>query len=132
MHEVEAKRTVALAQRVRVHLQQMAVRAEPITYKALADAMEIAPPKTIHQLTQALEHLMKEDAANQRPFIAALVISRGRCGLPAPGFFEFASQLGRFDSDPSAPEAAEFHASAFAASVTFWSSRQTPETSDSA
>lgn len=119
---------MALARRVRIHLQQMAVRAQPITYKALADAMELAPPKTIHQVTQALEHLMKEDAANQRPFIAALVISRGRSGLPAPGFFEVASQLGRFDSDSSASEAAEFYAAAFAASVTFWNSMQISDT----
>ncbi|MEH6525364.1 MAG: hypothetical protein V7723_04775, partial [Sneathiella sp.] len=99
----------ALVQRVRTYLQRIAGRAEPTTYKALADALEVAPPNTIHQITEALEHLMKEDAANKRPFIAAFVISRARSGLPAPGFFDVAQQLGRFDGDPSGPEAAAFH-----------------------
>jgi len=30
---------------------------------------------------------MEEDAAPDRPFIAALAISKARGGLPAPGFF---------------------------------------------
>jgi hypothetical protein len=124
--------TPALAQRVRTYLLQIADRAEPITYKALADAMQLTPPKTIHQVTEALEYLMKEDAANERPFVAALVISRARSGLPGPGFFEAAHQLGRFDGDPSGSEAATFHEMAFAQTVTFWSSVETPETDDNA
>jgi hypothetical protein len=44
------------------------------------------PPHSIHQVTEALERLMEEDAAADRPFIAALVISKTRDGLPAPGF----------------------------------------------
>jgi hypothetical protein len=43
---------------------------------------------------------MEEDAAADRPFIAALVISRVRGGLPAPGFFNCARRLGRFAGDP--------------------------------
>jgi hypothetical protein len=124
--------TPALVQRVRTYLQRMAVRSEPTTYKALADALELTPPNTIHQITEALEHLMKEDAANERPFIAAFVISRAWSGLPAPGFFDVAQRLGRFDGDPSGPEAAAFHGAAFAAAVTFWSSAEIPETGDTA
>jgi hypothetical protein len=119
----------ALAQRVRTYLQRIAVGAKPITYKALADALTLTPPNTIHQVTQALEHLMGEDAANGRPFIAALVISRARSGLPGPGFFDVAQQVGRFDGDLSGPEpAAAFHGAEFAAAVTFWSSGEIPET----
>ncbi|MFT5897276.1 MAG: hypothetical protein ACI8VW_004163 [bacterium] len=121
MQEVEAVQTPALAQRVRTYLQQIASRVEPITYKALADALKLTPPNTIHQITEALEYLMKEDVMNEHPFIAAFVISRGRSGLPAPGFFDLAQQLGRFDSDPSGTDAAAFHAAEFAAAVTFWS-----------
>lgn len=105
----------ALAQRVRTYLQDIAISEELITYKELADALDLKPPKTIHQVTEALEYLMKEDAQNEHPFIAALVISRSRSGLPAPGFFDLAQQLGRFDGDPSGPEAQVFHATEFAA-----------------
>lgn len=120
----------ALARRVRAHLQRFAVRAAPITYKALADALELTPPNTIHQITEALEHLMKEDAANERPFIAALVISRARSGLPAPGFFDLAQRAGRFDRDPSGPEAWAFHGAEFAAAVAFWSAAEATDTDD--
>jgi hypothetical protein len=34
---------------------------------------------------EALERLMEEDAAADRPFIAALAISKARGGLPGPG-----------------------------------------------
>jgi hypothetical protein len=120
----------ALAKRVRAYLQRIAGRAEPITYKALADALELTPPNTIHRIAEALEHLMQEDAANAHPFIAACVISRARGGLPAPGFFDVAQRLGRFDGDPSG--AAAFHGATFAAAVTFWGSAEIPETGDSA
>ena len=63
---------------------------------------------------------MREDAANGHPFIAALVISKARGGLPAPGFFQAAQQLGQFADDPSGPQASSFHAAAFAAAVAFW------------
>jgi hypothetical protein len=115
-----------LARRARVQLQQIARRAVPITYKALADALELTPPNTIHQITEALEQLMKEDRANGHPFIAALVISRMRGGLPAPGFFQAAQGFGCFAGDPSGPEAAAFHEAAFIAAVDFWGSAQIP------
>ena len=100
--------THALAQRVRSHLQQVADRAAPITYKALAEAVHVKPPNRIHQIAEALEHTMREDAANGHPFIAALVISKARGGLPAPGFFQ------------AGPRASSFHAATFAAAVAFW------------
>jgi hypothetical protein len=43
------------------------------------------PPLSIHQVMEALERLMEEDAAADRPFIAALAISKARGGLPGPG-----------------------------------------------
>ncbi len=64
---------------------------------------------------------MREDAANDHPFIAALVISRARGGLPASGFFDIAKELGRFDDDPSSPDATASHGAMFAAATAFWS-----------
>lgn len=120
--------TNVLAPRVRAHLHRIARQAAPITYKALAEALELTPPNTIHQVTEALEQLMREDAANGRPFIAALVISKARGGSPAPGFFDAARRLGRFAGDPSGPETWAFHGAEFAAAVAVWRAADATET----
>jgi hypothetical protein len=109
-----------LAQRVRAHLCRIVGKATPITYQALAKALDLSPPNTIYQLTLALERLMEEDAAAVRPLISALVISKARGGLPAPGFFDCALRVGRFDGDPSGPEVPAFYAAEFDAAVEFW------------
>lgn len=110
----------ALARRLRAHLQAIAALRVPVTYLDLAKAMLLSPPHTIHQVTEALEQLMAEDAATDRPFIAAMVISKWRSGLPAPGFFDCAARLGRFAGGASSPDAKMFHAGEFDASVALW------------
>lgn len=109
-----------LALRVRTHLCQIAGHATPITYQALAKALGLSPPNTIHQLTVALEYLMEEDAAAARPLIATLVVSKAQCGLPALGFFDCARRIERFGGEPSGPEAPVFYAAEFYAAVEFW------------
>src|ERR1700738_3475291 len=94
--------------RVRAFLENGANRRIPITYQELAKALQILPPHSIQQVTEALERLM--DAAADRPFIAALVISKARGGLPARGFFDCARRLGRFAGDPDGQDAWSFHA----------------------
>jgi len=106
--------------RVRASLERVARRRVPITYQELAKALQLSPPNTIHQLTVALEYLVEEDAAAGRPLIAALVVSKARGGLPAPGFFDCARRLARYSGTEDGPEAWAFHASAFNAAVTFW------------
>jgi hypothetical protein len=109
-----------LALRVRTHLCQISGSAIPITYQALARALGLSPPNTIYQLTVALECLMEEDAAATRPLIAALVVSKAQGGLPAPGFFDCARRVGRFEGDPAGPGASAFYAAEFDAAVEFW------------
>src|SRR5258708_25659353 len=93
--------------RVRAFLEGAAKRRILVTYQELAKALDILPPRSIHRVTEALERLMEEDAAADRPFIAALAISKTRGGLPAPGFFDCARRLGRF---PDGHDARPFHA----------------------
>ena len=95
---------------VRAFLESLAKRRIPITYQELAKALQIVPPHSIQRVTEALERLMEEDAAANHPFIAALVISKARGGLPAPGFFDCARRLGRFAGDPDGQDAWSFHA----------------------
>jgi hypothetical protein len=110
----------AFAFRLRAQLQTLVAMRVPISYRDLAKAMRLSPPHTIHQLTEALEQLMAEDAAADRPFIAAMVVSTWRGGLPAPGFFDCAARLGRFTGDASGPEARAFHVGEFNASLALW------------
>ena len=58
---------------------------------------------------------MAEDAAAGRPFIAAMVISKARAGLPALGFFACAERLGRFTGAATGSDAGVFHALELAA-----------------
>lgn len=110
-----------LAPRVRVYLRDLLAGDRPITYQALARELQLSPPNTIQQLTEALECLIDEDAAAGHPLIAALVVSRARDGLPAPGFFERAYRAGRLHSDPAA-----FHAAEFANTAKFWCRSTSP------
>jgi len=112
--------THALANRLREHLQTLAALRVAISYRDLAKAMLLSPPRTIHQLTEALEQLMAEDAAADCPFIAAIVVSDWRGGMPAPGFFDCAARLGRFAGDATGVGARAFHAGEFNASVALW------------
>ena len=47
-----------LAPRLRMYLQEIAGRAVPITYQALAKALQLLPPQTIEKVTNALERLI--------------------------------------------------------------------------
>jgi len=106
--------------RVRALLENFAKRRTPITYQELAKALQILPPHSVHQVTEALECLMEEDAVAERPFIASLAISKARGGLPAPGFFDCAQRLGRFVGDPDGEDARTFHAVELRAVFACW------------
>ncbi len=114
---VEDSPPETLARRLRAHLQALATLRLPITYQQAAKGLLLSPPNTIHQVTEALEQIMAEDAAADRPFIAAMVISKWRGGLPAPGFFDCAARLGRFTGDATGPDARVFHAAEFNAAL---------------
>jgi len=75
-------------------LDDARVQRRTLTYLQAADAIRLPPPRRIHRVTRLLEQLMRDDAAAGRPIRSALVVSRIRDGLPAPGFFERAVRLG--------------------------------------
>ncbi len=80
-----------------------------ITYAELADAAAIPSPQRIHKLTEWLETSMRSDHAAGQPLRAALVISRSRSGLPAPGFFILCGELGLYNGAASGRHAVQFH-----------------------
>ena len=66
---------VPIHARARAFLESVAKRQILITYQELANAIQILPLHSIRRVTEALEDLMEEDAAADRPFITALAIS---------------------------------------------------------
>jgi hypothetical protein len=58
-----------------------------MTYQELAKALHVLPPHLIHLVTEALERLIEEDAAANRPFLPRSPSARCAVALPAPGFF---------------------------------------------
>ncbi|RUR33604.1 hypothetical protein [Vreelandella nanhaiensis] len=89
-----------IATAVRQLLTAAPEKALPMTYQQVAASLGLTPPGTIQRVAQALEQLMRDDAASRQPFIAALVVSRRGENMPAAGFFELAVALGRFPADP--------------------------------
>jgi len=116
----ENSRSETLARRLRAHLQALGALRLPITYGEAAKGLQLLPPNTIRQVREALQQLMAEDASANRPFIAAMVISNWRGGMPAPDFFDCAARLGRFAGDATGPDAKVFHANEFKAVLDLW------------
>lgn len=108
-----ADRKQALTDRARAFLAGLSPEEVPITYGALARGLGLWAPGSVRRITSALEATMREDAVADRPFIAARVVSRGREGIPAPGFFELADALSRGRRNGESD--AEFHARELAA-----------------
>ena len=96
----------ALSARVRACLDGRDAGEGPITYGALARALGLWAPGSVARITRALETTMREDAAADRPFIAARAVSRTGGGLPGKGYFDLARALDRGprpgESDPDA------------------------------
>lgn len=88
--------------RLRAVLEQARRERRTLTYLQAADALGVAPPHRIHKTARLVEMLLKEDAEAGRTPIAALVVSKARGGLPAPGFFDRARRLGIYDGDDPA------------------------------
>lgn len=104
---------------LRDNLRLVAGLGVTVTYHQAARGIGLTPPHVIHSVSQLLEALMEEDAAEGHPFIAALVVSRARDGLPALGFFETAARLGRFRGDPFGADGVAFHAAELALATAF-------------
>ena len=85
---------------------------QTITYAELANAAKIPNPHRIHKLTKWLENSMRMDHEAGKPLRAAMVISRNRGGLPAPGFFILCGELGIYQGAVSGQHAVHFHKTA--------------------
>lgn len=90
-------------------LERLGAEGETATYAAVAERLAVPPPHRIHRLTDALEALVRADHAAGRPLRAAVVVSRARDGLPAPGFFQLCRELGRYFGPDDGPQAALYH-----------------------
>lgn len=100
-------------------LNALALRGETMGYGELARQLAVPGPGSITKLTDALEALMVQDTAEERPFRAVLCTGRLSGGLPAAGFFLKARELGRYDGPVEGPQAVAYVASERAAIFKF-------------
>jgi len=112
--------TNELSGQLRAYLQSLAARRLSITYWETVKEIMLLPPNTIRQVAEALEQTMIEDADAGRPFLAAVVISKWRGDLPAPGFFYFAAHLGRYSGGARGLDARMFQAAELKAVLALW------------
>ncbi|GMU42527.1 MAG: hypothetical protein IT479_03115 [Xanthomonadales bacterium] len=106
---ISIEELAALCTALRSLLGALPADAPLPTYQQVAWRLGLAPPYTVNRVIQALEQLMREDAAAGRPLLAARVVSRVRDGLPAPGFFALATRLGYHDGSEVGAVARAFH-----------------------
>lgn len=99
-----------LVARLGRYLDALAARGGTVSYGRAAADLGIAPPLSIQQLTTAMAEVMAADAARGAPLRAALLVGRLGGGLPAPGFFQIARDLGCYDGPDTGHEAQAFHA----------------------
>lgn len=76
-----------------------------LTYAELAGQLALQPPHTIHRAGLLLEDLMRDQADRGEPQLASFVVSKGRSGLPAPGYFMMMRELGLYAGSDAGPEA---------------------------
>ena len=95
--------------RLRARLMELAALGQTISYGDLARELDLPAP-SIATLTAMLETLMEQDAAAERPFLAAVMAGRLGDGMPSLGFFEKAAELdAALTSDPAAFVAEQRH-----------------------
>jgi hypothetical protein len=88
-------------------LADLAAQNQTVTYGKLARDLGLTGPATIARLTTALEALMEEDARLGQPFRAVVLSGRLARDLPAQGFFDKATALGRYQGQDPATYVAE-------------------------
>lgn len=106
--------------RVDAVLRAQARRRETIAYIDLALAAEVPAPKTIHKLTETLEHRVRADLAAGRPLLAAIAVRKPPATIPGRGFFMLLTELGLYQGDPDGPEAAACHAQLLGEAFDYW------------
>ena len=110
---------VVLKERLRQELVKQAHKRLPTTYVRLARAVAASSIGETAMLASALEQMMEEDAGEDQPLVAALVVGLG-IGLPAPWLFRKAMDLGKFDGQPGDVEAFAFHASELQRAISYY------------
>ena len=96
-----------LKQKVLDTLDQLAIDKSTISYRNLADHLQVSPPGRIQKITTILETLIVENHYFNKPLMSALVT--GRNGLPGRGFFQTCQKIGRYFGPDNGPQAIFFY-----------------------
>lgn len=113
-HEPPVEVPEGLEPRVAAALAALVAERRTTTYLELARALAIPPPHHLRKLIRCLEALAAIDFAAGRPIAAALVVSRAREPIPAPGFFAHLIRLGAYHGAEEGEPARRWHAAELA------------------
>ena len=91
-------------------LAEAAQQKSLLTYRQVAQALDLEPPHVIQQAAELLEALMRSQAKTEKPLLASLVVGRARMGLPAPGYFILLNELGMYQGSVDGEDARRIHA----------------------
>lgn len=92
----------------RTILERKVIQGETLSYREFAIKLGIQQAPVIAQVTCLLEQMIEEDAANQSPVLAAMVVQK-KGDVPRPGFFEKIYQVGFSSNILSGEEAVVWH-----------------------
>jgi len=107
--EPEVPIPVGLVAALEAHLAQLAARRETTHYLAVARALAVRPPHHLRKVMRSLEELASRHHAAGQPLLSALVVSRVRAPIPAPGFFAHLATLGAYAGAEEGEEARRWH-----------------------
>ena len=91
-----------LKDRLRQALIDQAKIGSPTTYRELAIRLALEPPNTIRRVAEALEVLLEEDVAADRPILSAMCVARRCAAFRSPAFSLPLRALGVFWAIPPA------------------------------
>ena len=93
----------------RILLEKSVQNGQTLIYRDFASEMNITEAPVIAKCTQILEHLMSEDANNNRPILSAMVVQQGSEGIPRLGFYQHLNALNLYQGDMTGAEAMHWH-----------------------
>ena len=99
-----------LTSEARIILTTLAPYGHCITYKEMADRLDITESPVISSVAKILEKLIEDDVALSKPILSSLVVQKSTKKIPRLGFFEKLHSLGVLNLNEKSFDEVQWHA----------------------